>query len=91
MLVTEIRLEIGDGSSRLPQRSSEVVSYSKETVKLNVENKPQSDLLQNRGSHDLISGVLYSDMYAGDELLHMTDNAEASLWSHFYISRLFSV
>lgn len=43
MLVTEIHLEIGDGSSQLLKRSSEVVSYSKQTVKLNMENKLWSD------------------------------------------------
>lgn len=57
----------------------QVVSYQKEAVILNMENKPESGLLQNQGSCDFTEGVLYSEIYAGDELFHMTDNAEASL------------
>lgn len=62
----------------------QVGSYQNEAVKLNVENNPRSDL-HNHSSHDLIAGVLYSDMCAGDELFHMTDNAEASLCQSFLI------
>ena len=53
-------------------------------MKLNVENKPRSDL-QNHSSHDLTAGVLYSDVCAGDELFHMTDHAEASVLQSFLL------
>lgn len=60
-----------------------VVNCHREAVKLKVENKPRSDL-QNHSSHDL-TAVLYSDVCAGDQLFHMTDNAEASLLQSFLL------
>lgn len=63
-------------SSKLAERRSEIKR----------ENKPRGDLLQKHGSRELIAGILYSDVCAGmSELFHVTDNAEVSLWSHFFI------